>query len=230
MKVRNTMTDTVKPKKVPVPRKSKQTPPVNTALTRPTQGNSQIHDVVRLGLQNAVIWRKRRPRGYGAMTIADEINEKELKDSGVTISHMAVNRWWKDVYLKEHSDKEDIVNIYGSSVSLLNSMDKQLEVLENFIDNVNSEINTVDDIVALSKTHKELSTTFKDLSQRKQALLSQISLIQEKVYGFINVQRFSEIVMDTVAEQCDTKVYDAVVDKLRENKEYQELLRRIEAM
>lgn len=224
------MTDTAKPKKTPVPRKSKQTPPINTGLTRVNQGNSQIFEVDRLNLQNAVIRRKRRSHGYGAMTIANEINNDELKDTGLTISHMAVNRWWNDVYLKENRDKEEMVNVYGSTISLLESMDRQLEVLDSFIENVNAEVSSVDDIVAISKTHAELSRTFKDLSQRKLAVLGQIFAVQKSVYGFMNVQRMSEITLDTVAEECGSKVYDAVLWKLKENKEYQELLRKIEAM
>jgi hypothetical protein len=200
------------------------TPPVNTAESNKLQG-CIVPTVEIFGLEAVVRKMKKRPRNYGDMAIADEINNTILKDSEEKISHMAIWRWWKKHKDDEDPD-EDIVNIYGAHLSSLKSITKQLEILEMYVDNLNSSVSNVDEVIKVSKEVSELMKTYDKLSMRKQTLLGTIGEIQEKVYDYMKANEVVTLTLQAVMDE-DVAMYARIMGKLRENREYMELIKKI---
>lgn len=200
------------------------TPPVNTSETNKLQG-VPISTVEIFGLQSVIRKMKARPKDYGDMAIATEINETILKDSEEKISHMAVYRWWK----KHKNDEEpdtDMVNIYGSHLESLKSINKQLEMIEMYLGNLNDSVSNVDEVVKVSKIVTELTATFDKLTMRKSALLGTIGDIQAKVYTYANFETVLRLIMDTVAAK-DAGLHHEIVQAINKDPMLTEVVRKI---
>jgi len=159
-------------------------PPSNTKENCKKLGFNKS-SVEVLGLESVIRKMKKRRSGYGDMTIANEINDTILKDSEDKISHMVINRWWR----KHREDEEPdigMVNIYGSHLSSLKSITRQLEMIEMYLDNLNDSVSNVDEVAKVSKVVNEMTGTFDKLTMRKTSLLGQIGDIQARVYTYVN--------------------------------------------
>lgn len=198
-------------------------PPVPTKETHPLQGNT-VSRVDLLGLQSVVRKMKSRSSNYGDLTIAKEINETILKDSEIKLSAMAVNRWWTKNRDKENDG--DMVNIYGNHLEILESLNKQLGILDTYLDEMNSKTETMADVLANTKVTKELMLTYEKLSMRKQAILGTIGEIQEKVYSYVNMTTIIDTVLTKVMAK-DHGLYLEITEEIKNDPLLAELFRKI---
>ena len=198
-------------------------PPVNTSETSKLQG-IPVSRVDLLGLQSIVRKMKARSSNYGDMTIAKEINETILKDSEIKLSAMAVNRWWA-----KNKDKEndgDMVNIYGNHLEILESLNKQLGILDTYLDEMNSKTETMADVLANAKVTKELMLTHEKLSMRKQAILGTIGDIHEKVCTYVNMTTVVDRILTKVMDK-DHGLYLEITEEIKNDPLLAELFRKI---
>lgn len=198
-------------------------PPVPTKETHPINGGT-VHHVDLLGLQSVVRKMKNRPRGYGDMTIANEINETILKDSDTKLTAMAVNRWWRKNKDKENSG--DMVNIYGNHLETLESLNNQLSILDTYLDEMNSKTSTMKDVLDNAKVTKELMLTYEKLSMRKAAILGTIGDIQAKVYSYVNMTTIIDMVLNKVLAK-DHGLYLEITQEIQSDPLLAEVYRKI---
>lgn len=203
---------------------NKGIPPVNTKDNCKTLG-CNVPKVEIMGLESTIRQMKKRSSRYGDMSIAEDINNTILKDSKEKIASMDIWRWWKK-HKDDEDPTEDRINIYGSHLSSIASITRQLERLEFYLDNLDSQVTNVDEIVKVAKETNGLMATYDKLSMRKSALLGLVGEIQAKVYTY---QNFG-IVLDTVmaeVESRDPRLHFDIVEKLKKDPLLAEVIRRI---
>lgn len=202
-------------------------PPVPGVDTHnPIQGGNEFKVDV-LGLQSIV--KAGRAEGVGYIRLAKEINEKQLNGSNVKISHTAIKKWCDKNLTEEDTvqrSTNSAINLYTNNVDMLESLNKQLDILSTYIDEINSTVKTSEDVARVTKDIKELMMTFEKLSARKQLLLNTIGEIQEKVYAWSSASEVATITLQAVKDK-DLLLFAEIKEKLQENKMYMELMRKI---
>ena len=117
-----------------------------TATSRlPTRAKASIIDQYALGTTVA----KLRKQGYSYLAIAKEINNtnEQLKQTGEIITSSNVMQYVHlhgiDDVLDEHKTME-IVNVYNENKRLLNILERQMEMVQIFLDDIQRECYTTD--------------------------------------------------------------------------------------
>lgn len=198
--------------------------PINTKETNKTQG-SNIPKAEMMGLEAVIREMRRRPRDNGFMTIAKEINEGILAGTGNSISHTTIWRWCSK-HEGDDDPNEDVVNIYGSHLSSLKSITKQLSTIEEYLDNLNASVSEVADIVKVAKETNGLMMTYDKLSMRKSALLGMIGDIQAKVYTYVNFNTVLDKVMAMVKAK-DARLHYEIFQEIEKDPLLAEIIRKI---
>ena len=198
--------------------------PKVTKETNKTQGSS-MPKALSLNIEAAIREYRRRPRNNGFMSMAKFLNEGILKDSGETISHTTLHRWWKK-HGDDNDPNEDMVNIYGEHLSSLKSITRQLDTLEMYLGELNSNVAEVNDIVKVAKETNSLMMTYDKLSARKGSLLGQIGDIQSKVYTYVNFNTVLDRIMSMVKAK-DAGFHYEIIRKIEEDPLLAEIIRKI---
>lgn len=195
-----------------------------TKETNKTQG-STMPKALSLNIEAAIREYRKRPRNNGFMSMAKWLNEGILKDSGETISHTTLHRWWQK-HGDDNESNEDMVNIYGEHLSSLKSITKQLDTLEMYLGELNSNVSEVNDIVKVAKETNSLMMTYDKLSARKGSLLGQIGEIQAKVYTYINFNTVLDRVFDMVKAK-DVGLHYEILREIEKDPLLTEIIRKI---
>ena len=198
--------------------------PKVTKETNRTQG-STMPKALSLGIEAAIREYRRRPQNNGFMSMAKWLNEGILKESGETISHTTLHRWWL-----KHGDDDDpnepMVNIYGEHLNSLKSIKKQLDTLEIYLGELNAGVSEVSDIVRVAKETNSLMMTYDKLSARRGSILGQIGEIQGRVSTYMNFSTVLNEVMDMVKEENEG-LHWKISQRFKDDPLLSEIMRRI---
>jgi len=199
-------------------------PPRNTKENCKILG-AGVSKIATMGLESTIRAMKKRSSRYGDMSIAEDINNGILKDSEEKINAMDIWRWWNK-HKDDDDPTEDRVNIYGSYLSSLKSITRQIEMIEMYLDNLNASVSNVDEVIKVSKVVNDMTATFNQLTMRKSALTGIIGEIQAKVYTY---QNFSTVLerFETEMKAKDELWYMQVVRDIAKDPLLAEVLRKI---
>lgn len=198
-------------------------PPRNTKENCKTLGNN-VGKIATMGLESTIRAMKKRPKRFGDHAIAEDINAM-LPEGSEQMAGMDIWRWWKK-HKDDDDPTEDIVNIYSSHLSSLKSIERQLERLEFYLDNLDSQVVEVTDIVKVAKETNGLMATYDKLSMRKSALLGIIGDIQARVYSYMNFTTVTEF-LQTKMKAKDELWYHQCITEISKDPVLSEVLRKI---
>lgn len=193
-------------------------PVTTTATSRlPTRAKASIIDQYALGTTVA----KLRKQGYSYLAIAKEINNtnEQLKQTGEIITSSSVMQYVHlhgiDDVLDEHKTME-IVNVYNENKRLLNILERQMEMVQIFLDDIQRECYTTGDVSELYTRMRELSVDLEKYIARKQSILTNMQAIQDKVYNTESLSIIIKEMLD-ILKKKDQKLYEEVISEVKNN-------------
>lgn len=162
------------------------------------------------------IIREKYNEGKSQLTITEELNEEVLKNSGESVSAMAVNRWIRKNLSTEdeETEAENTVNIYRQNEQLLKTVNAQMDILDTYLESLQKNIKNNVDVLSMSKSINSFMGTYDKLMNRKATLLSNIGALQEKVFNFQAASDIANITLDAVKNK-DKQLYDDIVAELQ---------------
>lgn len=162
--------------------------------------------------------RQLRAKGLSYLSIAKEIN-KQPEMKGKPIAPQIVSSWGKANIEEQMSvtKRDEIINTYNENKKLLTAVENQMTLLEVFLDDLSQEVLVANDVATLYKRMQELNKDYEKYINRKQSILQQIQLLQDKVY---NLQTLSEIVQEVLetVRRISPEIYEEVVSDMKSNK------------
>lgn len=182
--------------------------------------------VIDLGLVDVVT--KGLNDNKGVNRLAKEINETILAGSATKISGMAILRWSKVHYVEDTKESlGQAVNVANHYDDILALLSEQIDVQRSLIDDLRKEsAESMEDIMKYSKALSLCNVALEKYISKKLVLLSTISGMQDKVYSYMKATEIIEITLGTVKDE-DAEMYHRIMGRLRENKEYMEMFRKI---
>lgn len=198
-------------------------PPPYLTYQHPAEGSKSL--VEQYGLSGVV--RDYRLKGKSYREITKIVNDSNLIPNGYKISHNAISRWCMSNNLGGDmvEDTEDhAINIYARNRKMLDSISRALDTVNVQFDDMDKQVGegTVN-----IKDLKMVVDMVDKLSVRQQTLLSEIGIMQEKIYRYEMVQKYTEVVNTVLKARLDKDTYDAVVKAIKENPMLLETLRPI---
>lgn len=162
--------------------------------------------------------RQYRAKGFSYLSIAKELN-KLPENVGNPISPAVISSWGK-LNIEEQmttTRKNEIINTYNENKRLLTAVENQMALLEVFLDDLSTEVLSTSDVATLYKRMQELNKDYERYINRKQSILQQIQLLQDKVF---NIQTLSDIVQEVLetVRRINPEIYEQVVESMKENK------------
>ena len=182
-------------------------PPINTTLNNPMQGNTQINKIDFHNLGTLV--RKLRDAGGTHISIAEEINNTVLKDNNIKISSSGVWRWMKENIDDDkdyRSNDNQAINLYYETCKMLESVTKQIEIVESGIDVITKTMKKNEDVLTCTRHLKELQMSYEKLISNKQRMLNTIGELQERIYNYNNYTTIINTIFDFVEDKCGLTV------------------------
>lgn len=165
---------------------------------------------------------KMRKRGMSYIAIARELNNTEadkIKDGEmITSNHVMqyVQRNGIDDVLDEHKTME-IVNTYNEHKRLLNILERQMDMVIVFLDDIQRQCYTTGDVSELYTRIRELSVDLEKYVARKQSILTQMQAIQDKIYNTESLSIIIKEMLDIIKRR-DPQMYDDVIAEMRNSK------------
>ena len=92
-----------------------------------------------------------------------------------------------------------------------------MTLIEVFLDDLSQEVLSTSDVATLYKRMQDLNKDYEKYINRKQSILQQIQLLQDKVF---NIQTLSDIVQEVLetVRRINPEIYEQVVESMKENK------------
>lgn len=181
------------------------------------------HKIDRLGIGAEV--RELKLSGLSTKEIANKLN-KTYELTGVNkLNNMTVWRWCKKNNIDEEAPltKEEAVNVYLETCSMLKDVNDGLELVRYEIDSYRAGIN---DDNSCASSIKDLALTLEKLLARKQALVTSVRVTQEKIFSYKKITEGLNTIIQMVKDE-DLGLYARIRGKIRENKMLNETFRKI---
>lgn len=170
--------------------------------------------------------RALRGEGVSFDKIAKKINESYLKGDCTKTSKMAVHRWCDANNVRPNEQQTDnaTINIYHQECSLLEALDQALGLVVVSVDDFRERMDNGEKLNATEV--KQVIDSLTSLARQKQSLINSIEITQEKIYNFMAVIDFANIVTEKIKKK-DLLLYTEVMETIKENPMLVEALRRI---
>lgn len=162
--------------------------------------------------------RQYRAKGLSYLTIAKELN-KLPENVGQPIPPQVIGAWGRLNIEEKMSTtrRNEIINTYNENKRLLSAVENQMTLIEVFLDDLSQEVLSTSDVATLYKRMQDLNKDYEKYINRKQSILQQIQLLQDKVF---NIQTLSDIVQEVLetVRRINPEIYEQVVESMKENK------------
>lgn len=162
--------------------------------------------------------RQYRAKGLSYLTIAKELN-KLPENVGQPIPPQVIGAWSRLNIEEKMSTtrRNEIINTYNENKRLLAAVENQMTLIEVFLDDLSQEVLSTSDVATLYKRMQDLNKDYEKYINRKQSILQQIQLLQDKVF---NIQTLSDIVQEVLetVRRINPEIYEQVVESMKENK------------
>ena len=162
--------------------------------------------------------RQYRAKGLSYLTIATELN-KLPENVGQPIPPQVIVAWGRLKIEEKMSTtrRNEIINTYNENKRLLAAVENQMTLIEVFLDDLSQEVLSTSDVATLYKRMQDLNKDYEKYINRKQSILQQIQLLQDKVF---NIQTLSDIVQEVLetVRRINPEIYEQVVESMKENK------------
>ena len=174
-----------------------------------------------------------RKKGMSYLGISNAINATHDL-GGEKLTFVNVQRYCKN-HVNDNDEyssaKGDNVNVYNENLDILNTINSNIEMFNMYLDSVSNAIQsdelTQDEMFKLFSYSKELQLGLDKFISRKQEIVKEIFSLQKEVYNMKVVNELLLEVLDCVKKN-NMKVYNNVVEKLRNNQKFIECIKKIQ--
>lgn len=160
---------------------------------------------------------KLRKSGMSYVRISQEINQKH-KDilNGTYISYSQISKYCLNNNTEENRAErnKEVINIYAEHAKILALIEKQIDIIQIFLDDLHTQISKGANVSATYKQMKDLMSDLEKYTGRKQSILTQMQALQEKVYNLQVMSDINQRVLSLLKE-TNEDVYNEVISKMQ---------------
>lgn len=171
--------------------------------------------------------REQRMKGKSYRAITDMINESKMLPNDYKIGHVTISNWCQehgyDGSVKDQSEYEAI-NVYEREVKMLKAINNTMDMLMTKMDDMSQQVGEGNVDV---KEMKMMVDMVSSMSIRQQALMQDISRLQERIYNYQMVSDAFQVIADTLARELDAPTYKKVIKAITARPALREALRPI---
>lgn len=162
-----------------------------------------------------------RSQGLSYIKITNILNKNNQdKLKRYTLPVQCVCEWFsKHQQFTDETRSKEIINTYNEHKKLLGITERQIQMAQLFLDDYEQEISAYSEDGRLDELYSKVRSTSLDLEKfiaRKQAILTQMQVIQDKVYNLTLLSDINQSLLASLKRK-DPELFDEITKEITNN-------------